>query len=170
MVIMKRSEIKLYNKDCFPEMKKMNDNEYDLAIIDCEYGINQGGDRNHTRSKRAISKKYHSFNDSESPDIEYFNELMRVSKNQIIWGANHFISKIPFDSPSWIVWDKDNGENDFADAELAYTSFNGAVRIFKFRWAGMLQGNMKNKEKRIHPTQKPVQLYKWTLMNYAKKR
>lgn len=100
--------------------------------------------------------------------MEYFQELFRVSKNQIIWGANHFISRIPYDSPCWIVWDKQNGENDFADCELALTSFKSAVRIFRFRWAGMLQGNMKNKEIRIHPTQKPVALYSWLLRNYAK--
>lgn len=84
------------------------------------------------------------------------------------WGANHFISKIPFDSPCWIVWDKDNGNNDFADCELAWTSFSYAVRKFKYKWHGMLQENMKNKEIRIHPTQKPVALYKWLLTSYAK--
>ena len=93
---------------------------------------------------------------------------MRISKNQIIWGANHFINKIPFDSSCWIVWDKVNGDSDFADCELAWTSFKTAVRLFSYRWNGMLQGNMKNKETRIHPTQKPVALYKWLLTNYAK--
>ena len=102
------------------------------------------------------------------PDKEYFDELMRVSKNQIIWGANHFISKIPYDSHCWIVWDKENGDNDFADCELAWTSFDTAVRRFRFRWAGMLQGDMANKEFRIHPTQKPVALYQWILSKYAK--
>lgn len=106
--------------------------------------------------------------DIESPNEEYFKELKRISKNQIIWGANHFISKIPFDSSCWIVWDKDNGETDFADCELAYTSFKTAVRRYKFKWQGMLQENMKDKEVRIHPTQKPVALYKWLLHNYAK--
>src|SRR5699024_314418 len=94
---------------------------------------------------------------------------MRVSKNQIIWGANHYISKMPYDSSCWIVWDKQNGESDFADCELAWTSFKTAVRKFDFRWAGMLQGNMKAKEIRIHPTQKPVALYTWLLNNYADK-
>ena len=84
------------------------------------------------------------------------------------FGANHFISKIPFDSSCWIVWDKDNGGTDFADCELAWTSFNTAVRKVKHKWAGMLQENMKIKEKRIHPTQKPVTLYRWILDNYAK--
>ena len=94
--------------------------------------------------------------------------MIRVSKNQIVWGANHFISKIPYDSSCWIVWDKENGETDFADCELAYTSFVTAVRKIKMKWAGMLQHDMKNKETRIHPTQKPVALYKWLLDNYAK--
>ena len=94
---------------------------------------------------------------------------LRISKNQIIWGANHMMEKISLSSPSWIVWDKENGACDFADAELAYTSHNKACRIFKFRWAGMLQGDMKNKESRIHPTQKPVKLYDWIFANYAEK-
>lgn len=102
------------------------------------------------------------------PPEEYFKELIRVSKNQIIWGANHFISRIPIDSHCWIVWDKDNGANDFADCELAWTSFQTAVRKFKYRWNGMLQENMKNKEVRIHPNQKPIALYGWLLNNYAK--
>ena len=106
--------------------------------------------------------------DIKSPDKDYFDELIRVSKNQIIWGANHFISKIPYDSHCWIVWDKDNGETDFADCELAWTSFDSAVRRFKYRWSGMLQENMKNKEVRMHPTQKPVALYEWLLTKYSK--
>jgi site-specific DNA-methyltransferase (adenine-specific) len=69
-------------------------------------------------------------------------------------------------STCWIVWDKENS-GDFADCELAYTSFPTAVRMFKYRWNGMLQGDMKNKETRIHPTQKPIKLYKWLLTNYA---
>lgn len=105
-------------------------------------------------------------NEPMSP--QYFKELFRVSKNQIIWGANHFITRINKDSPCWIVWDKDNGANDFADCELAFTSFPNAVRKFKYRWHGMLQENMKNKEIRIHPTQKPVDLYAYLLKTFAK--
>lgn len=102
------------------------------------------------------------------PPIKYFIELIRVSKNQIIWGANHFINLIPYPSPCWLVWDKDNGTTKFADCELAYTSFEYPVKKFKFTWNGMLQGDMKNKETRIHPTQKPVKLYEWCLVNFAK--
>ena len=148
-------------------MTTVPDKFFDLAPVDVQYGINQGGDKNHTRSKLAVSKDYHSYNDTESPPIEYFKELFRVSKNQIIWGANHFISKIPYDSSAWIVWDKLNGNTDFADCELAWTSYDLAVRKFSYRWQGMLQGNMKNKETRIHPNQKPIALYKWLLKNYA---
>ena len=101
--------------------------------------------------------------------MEYFEELMRVSENQIIWGANHFISRLPRrDSSCWLVWDKENGATDFADCELAWASFKTAVRIFRFRWQGMLQGDMKHKERRIHPTQKPVALYAWIYSRYAK--
>ena len=155
--------------DCMQGMKEFPDKYFDLAIVDPPYGIGENGDKNHTRSKLAKAKNYKAFsgNDIEPPDKEYFDELFRVSKNQIIWGANHFISKIPYDSSCWIVWDKDN-TGDFADCELAWTSFDSAVRKFKYRWNGMLQENMKNKESRIHPTQKPVALYEWILSRYAK--
>jgi site-specific DNA-methyltransferase (adenine-specific) len=159
------------NEDCMEGMARYPDKYFDLAIVDPPYGIGEDGSKNHTRSKLSIAKNYKSFagNDIFAPDINYFNELLRVSKNQIIWGANHFIENIPnADSSCWIVWDKDNGKSDFADCELAYTSFKSAVRIYKFKWQGMLQENMKIKEKRIHPTQKPVTLYKWLLHNYAK--
>lgn len=156
-----------YNMDCIKGMAEFPDNYFNLAVVDPPYGINQGGNTNHTRSVIATSKDYHVFDDKQAPDGKYFSELRRVSKNQIIFGANHFIDKIPIPSSCWIVWDKENGENDFADCELAWTSFNKAVRKFAFRWQGMLQGDMKNKERRIHPTQKPVALYKWILKNYA---
>lgn len=98
----------------------------------------------------------------------FFAELFRVSDNQIIFGANHFIDRIPFNSSCWIVWDKENGDSDFADCELAWSSFNTAVRKFRFKWQGMLQGDMQHKELRIHPNQKPVKLYEWLLTRYAK--
>lgn len=160
---------RLYNMDCMDGMAKFPDKYFELAIVDVPYGIGESGAKNHTRSKLAVSQNYKAFhgNDTRPPEPEYFAELIRISKNQIIWGANHFISRIPFDSPCWIVWDKDNGNNDFADCELAWTSFNTAVRRYKFKWHGMLQENMKDKEARIHPTQKPVALYSWLLSRYA---
>ena len=159
-----------YNMDCMEGMKQFPDKYFDLAIVDVPYGIGECGDKNYTRGKIAKAKDYQAFsgNDLQAPDKQYFDELFRVSKNQIIWGANHFISKIPYDSHCWIVWDKVNGNTDFADCELAWTSFDSAVRKFKYRWNGMLQENMKNKEFRIHPTQKPVALYEWLLSRYAK--
>lgn len=151
-------------------MARYPDNYFDLAIVDPPYGIGESSNNNKSRSKLGKSKDYGVKNwDDSAPPIEYFIELKRVSKNQIIWGANHFIENIPNSNSScWIVWDKVNGENDFADCELAYCSFNSAVRKVEFRWHGMLQGDMKNKETRIHPTQKPVALYKWILDKYAK--
>ena len=118
------------------------DKYFELAIVDVPYGIGEDGSKNHTRTKLAKSKDYKGYagGDFSAPDKAYFDELMRVSKNQIIWGANHFISKIPYDSSCWIVWDKCNGESDFADCELAWTSFHTAVRIVSFMWYGMLQG------------------------------
>lgn len=160
-----------YNCDCMELLAALPDKFVDLAIVDPPYGIGEDGSKNHTRSMIATSYNYKGFSgkDKESPPEEYFKELFRVSKNQVIFGANHFIHKMPFDSSCWIVWDKENGENDFADCELAWTSFKSAVRKFTFRWQGMLQGNMKNKETRIHPTQKPVALYEWILTRYANK-
>jgi len=156
--------------DCMDYMKSLPDKCFDLAIVDVQYGIGEDGSKNHTRSKIAVSKNYKAYSsgDKESPPLEYWNELFRVSKNQIIWGANHFISKIPYNSSCWIVWDKDNGNNDFADCELAWCSFKTAVRRYKWKWHGMLQENMKKKQERIHPNEKPIELYKWLLSNYAK--
>jgi|TARA_R110000744_G_scaffold42057_1_gene95211 site-specific DNA-methyltransferase (adenine-specific) len=151
-------------------MREFPDNHFDLAVIDPPYGIGEDGAKNHSRGKAAPPTMYAAKSwDSETPPIEYFKELQRVSKNQIMWGANHYMEKVKRGSSSWIIWDKENGGNDFADAELAFTSHKKAARIFRFRWAGMLQGDMKNKESRIHPTQKPVKLYDWIFTNYAEK-
>lgn len=157
------------NEDNMLLMARYPDNHFDLAIVDPPYGIGEDGLKNHSRTKATKAKKYTPKDwDNKAPNKEYFTELKRVCKNQIIFGANHFIENIPnANSSCWIVWDKDN-TGDFADSELAYASFKTAVRNFKWRWNGMLQGDMKNKEIRIHPTQKPVKLYEWLLDNYAK--
>lgn len=152
-------------------MKRYPDNYFDLAIVDPPYGINAStvlSGRRRKSGKGASCKTAFEQKDWDSkiPDTEYFKELFRVSKNQIIWGANYMVEHLP-NSQGWIIWDKDNGTTNFADAELAFTSFDKATRIFKFTWNGMLQGDMKNKEVRIHPTQKPVALYKWILDKYA---
>ena len=160
--------IQITKEDNMDLMARYPDKYFDLAIVDPPYGINI----NVSMGRRKGDKKsnYHKFagGDSEIPNEKYFNELFRVSANQIVWGGN-YMTEFLKPSPCWIVWDKDNGETDFADCELAWTSFNSAVRIFKWKWAGMLQQDMKNKENRIHPTQKPVALYKWLLTKYAKK-
>jgi len=163
---MPKSEV--YNRDCMEGMKEYEDNYFDLAVVDPPYGIgesNKDVSRNgfgaYTKKETYTPKDW----DSNSPDEEYFTELKRVSKNQIIWGANHFLG---WTSSCWIVWDKNNGDNDFADCELAWTSFKSAVRLFQCTWNGMLQHDMKNKEVRIHPTQKPIKLYDWIFKNYTK--
>ena len=167
-------KITITNEDCMDLLRRTPDNYYSLALVDPPYGI--GADNNSNRGNKkngkafAKSKEYGKKNwDSSAPTKEYFIELKRVSKNVIIWGANHFIENIPeANSSCWIVWNKENGENDYADCELAYSTFNTAVRKIDLRWHGMLQKDMKNKEIRIHPTQKPVALYKWLLDKYAK--
>lgn len=156
-----------YLMDCIEGMKHYPDKSFDLAVVDVPYGINASkgtwGSSNLGKVTNYGKKDW----DKEPPPLEYFYELFRVSKNQIVWGANHFISRIPYDSSCWLVWDKENGENNFADCELAWTSFDKAVRKFKYRWMGMLQENMNNKEIRIHPTQKPVGLYDWIFTKFA---
>jgi len=171
------SNLTITNEDNMTLMSRYPDKYFELAIVDPPYGIGEDGKRNHSRSKLAKAKQYTIKDwDKNAPNHKYFDELFRVSKNVIIWGANHFLGNMLVSVPTlgflnshcWIVWDKVNGDSDFADCELAFTSFDSAVRKFTWRWAGMLQHDMKNKENRIHPTQKPVALYKWLLKNYAK--
>lgn len=159
--------------DCMDYLADVPDFFFDLAVIDPPYGIGEDGEKNASRNHAARATRYKPYygKDIEAPPVNFFKELQRVSKNQIIWGANHFISRLPLviDSPCWLVWDKDNGNSHFADCELAWTSFHSAVRKFRYKWNGMLQENMKQKERRIHPNQKPVALYMWLLGRYANK-
>ena len=159
-----KSEI--YNIDCMEYMKSLPDNYFSLAIADPPYGIGA----NRMTLGNGHRKVYRGSDDwdNTAPTEEWFKELIRVSRNQIIFGANHFISKMPFDSSAWIVWDKGTGNNSFADCELAWTSFNKPVRKFFKSWVG---NNAKEKTDidRIHPTQKPVELYAWILNTYASK-
>lgn len=107
------------------------------------------------------------FDDSSPPDADYFRELERVAKRRIIWGGNFFLDFLGKAS-CIIVWDKKRRGMAQADCEIAWTDLPGQSRVFEFQWNGMLQGNMKHKEERIHATQKPVALYKWLLSKYAK--
>jgi len=165
-------KITITNEDNMLLMARYPDNYFDLAIVDPPYGINiqKMNYTQNTKGGVAKRKDYSSVGnwDSETPNKEYFNELFRVSKNQIIWGGNYF--ELPL-TKSWIVWDKkteDKYSNDFADCELAWSSFDKPAKIVRYLWSGMLQPNMKEKQKRIHPTEKPYQLYKWILDKYAK--
>lgn len=160
------------NEDNMELMARYPDKYFDLAIVDPPYGINIQK-MNYTQSTKggvAKRKDYSSVGnwDSETPTKEYFNELKRVTKNQIIWGGNYF--ELPL-TKSWIIWDKkteDKYSNDFADCEMAWNSFDKPAKIVRYLWSGMLQPDMKDKQKRIHPTEKPYQLYKWILDKYAK--
>ena len=160
--------MELFNADCMEAMKEMEDNEFDLAIVDPpyfeEYGkeIYPGAEISTTGIKRNRFESKHW----DVPNQEYFDELFRVSKNQIIWGCNYYAKYIP--SVGRIIWDKKNDKSTFSKCELASHSFGLRVDQFRYTWNGMLQEDMKNKETRIHPTQKPVKLYEWLLMNYAK--
>lgn len=151
----------VYNCDCMELMAKYPDGYFELAIVDPPYGI---GFDNKIRDKK--NKKW----DSMIPNNEYFKELMRVSKNQIIWGGNYFPFLWKKGCRGFIFWDKDPSVLTYSDGELAWSSFDLPVKRFYWAWNGLANGiKGRNKdEKTIHPTQKLVALYKWLLQNYAK--
>lgn len=150
----------LINADCVDVMKHIHNNAFDLAIVDPPYGINKDGQNQSTGGNGG--RKAHEFRgwDDAIPEKEYFDELFRVSKNQIIWGANYMTPYLP-PSMGWILWDKGQRINQ-SDGELAFTSFEKALRVFTCNRVELL------KEGTMHPTQKPIKLYSWLLTNYAK--
>jgi len=182
--------ITITNEDNMELMARYPDKYFDLAIVDPEYGMNSSkpslkpstilqsnGSRLHVKQANYKQKNW----DSKPAGAEYFDELLRVSKNQIIWGVNNYDYIFP--SKGRIVWDKLNGSTDQYGCEIAYCSLNNRTDIVYYMWNGMMQGvycgidvrkaliqqgNKALNEKRIHPTQKPVPIYKWLLMNYAK--
>jgi len=149
--------MKITNEDNMELMARYPDNYFDLAIVDPPYGINAG--------KMTMGSGKHKFKqgkdwDNKIPSSEYFNELFRVSKNQIIWGGNYF--PLPLNN-NWVIWDKLNPNLSFSEAELAWCSINKNVRVFK-RYSAMEDEDGKKQ----HPTQKPILLYKYCLEKYAK--
>lgn len=153
--------MEITNEDNMRLMARYEDNHFDLAIVDPPYGIGFDGSKQST-SKHGGRKAYDFKGwDNDTPDQEYFNELFRVSKNQIIWGANYFTKFLP-SSMGWVFWDKGQRICN-SDGELAFTSFGKALRVFEVNRAYISKHGGS-----IHPTQKPVKLYEWLLMNYAK--
>lgn len=155
--------IRLYNMDCMELLKDTPDKFYDLAIVDPPYGIERSGQaetftKNPNHKRKAHKQKEW---DKEIPNKEYFEQLFRVSKNQIIWGGNYFTEHIS-SSMGWIFWDKGQ-DLSMSDGELAYTSFDRALRRVIIN-----RGQLATEGGTIHPTQKPIKLYKWILSNYAK--
>lgn len=166
------------NMDCMAERVEFPDNYFDVAIVDPPYYSGPEKRKFYGRkiSPIGVQRIYDKSTSWSVPEREYFDELFRISKNQIIFGCNYF--DYPFGSGR-IVWDKCNGSSSFSDCELAYTSFHDSVRLFRYMWNGMMQGksiseghiqqgNKKLNEKRIHPTQKPVNLYRWLVQKYLK--
>jgi len=148
--------------DCMELMADYPDKHFDLAIVDPPYGIRVGDNKQGMGRRKGDASATYKMGDwdHEAPPVEYFAELRRVSKHQIVWGANHFIERLPINSPCWIVWDKMfSNEVSFAAAELAWTSFDSTAKKFQCH---------PIQDERIHPTQKPVKLYDWLLTNYAK--
>jgi site-specific DNA-methyltransferase (adenine-specific) len=168
--------INLYNKDCMEALKEFKDNQFNLAIVDPPYGIGYDGNttvKGKSGKAHSFSNKQHHIKkgwDNERPNLQYFTELQRVSKNQIIWGGNYFADLLPA-KKGWIYWDKKitNANNkNYSDGELAWSSFNCILRKFIYDWIGFGYLNNPQRQKKIHPTEKPIQLYEWLLMNYAK--
>jgi site-specific DNA-methyltransferase (adenine-specific) len=170
----------LIHGDCHELLKTFKDKEFDLAIVDPPYGIGEDGKSNDSRGK-FFEKRYigstkftHNSWDSAPFPRSFFAELFRVSKHWVLWGAQHYADNIPYPHKAscYIQWDKDVSA-DFADFECAWTNFNTANRKFKYAWNGFSQGisgrsHPHLKEKRVHPTQKPIALYEWLLAKYAK--
>jgi site-specific DNA-methyltransferase (adenine-specific) len=152
----KQDNLTIHNEDCMKIMAQYEDNYFDLAVVDPPYGINRDGGETGKNWKVYEKKGW----DTSAPNEEYFKELFRVSKNQVIWGANYFTQNLP-SSMGWIVWDKGQ-KLTMSDGELAFTSFQRALRIKVLNRCtiGQEGGN-------IHPTQKPVKLYNWIYKNYA---
>ncbi|HEL1795896.1 DNA methyltransferase [Streptococcus suis] len=169
---------KFINADCIDVMREYPDNYFDLAIVDPPYFSGPEKRKFYGRkiSPIGVQRLYGQTSEWNVPGKDYFDELFRVSKNQIIWGVNYF--QYDF-GPGRIVWDKVNGQSSFSDCEIAYCSMHDSVRLFRYMWNGMMQGksiaeghvqqgNKRLNEKRIHPTQKPVNLYRWLVQKYAK--
>ena len=151
---------KIHNQDCLEAMKLMKDNEFDLAIVDPPYGIDAAKMTMGKGSRNDTGKNKKKNWDKAKPSKEYFIELKRVSSNQIIWGGNYFLDFL-YSTRCFLMWDKLDYNSDFASHELAWTSFNKNTKCFR-------RARNKGNEQKIHPTQKPVKLYEWLLMNYAK--
>lgn len=170
---MSQTITRVFNQDCMIGMKQYPDKYFELAIVDPPYGIN--ADKNLSTKLKKHGFKEHNkgkttFFDSSIPSKEYFIELFRVSKNQIIWGGNYMVEHLP-SSQGWIFWDKGNYGFSFADGELAFSSFDRSLKrvlIPRGKDEGILNGGGNTNQNTIHPTQKPIKLYKWLLTNYAK--
>ena len=165
-VLSVRSMFELLRIDCMEYMATQPDNSFDLAIVDPPYfdGPQKPGYYKGTK-QRAETGEYAEPQNWDIPGSTYFDELMRVSKNQIIWGINYFDVAMP---GGRIVWIKGSGGSPFSQADIAYHSFYNRIDIFKCLWSGFWKDKITNQEVRIHPTQKPVKLYEWLLGNYAK--
>lgn len=170
--VYKQDNMTIHNADCMEIMAGYEDDYFDLAVCDPPFGIGADKKNNgpnsatHERTSLAVQSVFKRTNwDSNVPTEEYFIELMRVSKHQIIWGVNYY----PYNlfQGGRLYWNKVVDMPTYSSGELAYCSKINSIKSFTFQWNGMLQGDMKNKEKRIHQTQKPVRLYDWIYANYA---
>ena len=158
-------DINLLNMDCMDYMRRLPDNAFELAIVDPPYGVGIDGQKlNNTNKNQKHNRKAHEFKgwDSGIPPAEYFLELKRVSKNQIIWGGNYFTEHLP-PVKAWVFWYKGQRDLTMSDGEMAWTSFDKVTRQIELNRYFISQSGES-----IHPTQKPIKLYEWLISNYAK--
>jgi site-specific DNA-methyltransferase (adenine-specific) len=156
--------MKITNEDNMELMSRYDDNYFDLAIVDPPYmDVFKTDNWCNSLAKQKSYKNRQETLTNKKPNEDYFKELFRVSKNQIVWGGNYFTLPI---SRGWVFWLKGKQDNYFSDGELAWTSFDRVLKCFDFAWQGMCKGDRS--EVRIHPTQKPVKLYEFLLMTYGK--
>ena len=150
------------NEDCMDLLKRTPDKYFELSIVDPPFGIGANKEKEHNGWKSYGVKEW----DNKIPNKDYFAELFRVSRNQIVWGGNYMTEFLP-PKMCWLMWDKGQRDFSLADGELAWTSFDKALRIFNMPRASAMK-DAKDNGGKIHATQKPVKLYEWILMNYAK--
>jgi len=164
----------VYLEDCVKALKRFNDKHFDLAIVDPPYGIGASKKSFQSRTKKSYNHTDKDWDASTPPD-EYWNELFRVSKNQIVWGANYYADKLPI-SRGWVYWHKMVLTDNYSQGELAWTSFDCVMKFVEYKYQGNYLGfrnsittqSSTKEETRIHPTQKPIALYEWLIKEFAK--
>ena len=163
----------VFNEDCMDVMARYPDKYFDIAIVDPPYGIGAGKKSFQSGTRKSYNHTDKDW-DASTPTDEYWNELFRVSKNQIVWGANYYADKLPI-SRGWVYWHKMVLTDNYSQGELAWTSFDCVMKFVEYKYQGNYLGfrnsittqSSTKEETRIHPTQKPIALYEWLIKEFA---